>query len=170
MRFLVRDRILGIGDDYWIEDEHGTKVFLVDGKAMRLRDTFELKDARGRVLIDIHQKMFSLRDTMVIERGGEALAKIRRKRLSLLRNHYRVSLVDGTELDVSGKILDREFAVEYDGELLAVISRRWLSVVETYGVDVVREDADPALLIAVAVCVIHLAEKEKEERHAGAAE
>lgn len=163
MRFLVRDRILGIGDDYWIEDEHGTKVFLVDGKAMRLRDTFELKDAQGRVLIDIHQKMLSLRETMVIERDGQALAKIRRKRLSLLRNHYRVSLVDGTELDVSGKILDREFAVEDDGELLAVISRRWLSLVDTYGVDVVRDDADPALLIAVAVCVIHLAEKERDE-------
>ncbi|MFE9904658.1 LURP-one-related/scramblase family protein [Streptomyces achromogenes] len=163
MRFLVRDRILGIGDDWWIEDEHGRKVYLVDGKAMRLRDTFELKDTGGRVLIDIHQKMFALRDTMVIERDGEVLARVRRKRLSLLRNHYRVALVDGTELDVSGKILDREFAVEYDGELLAVISRRWLTVRDTYGVDVVREDADPALLIAVAVCVIHLAEKEGEE-------
>ncbi|MXM64984.1 hypothetical protein GR925_16435 [Streptomyces sp. HUCO-GS316] len=164
MRFLVRDRLLGIGEDYWIEDDRGAKVFLVDGKAMRLRDTFELKDTQGRVLIDIRQKMFALRDTMVIERGGEPLATIRRKRLSLLRNHYRVSLADGrTELDVSGKILDREFAVEYDGELLAVVSRRWLHVRETYGIDVVREDADPALLIAVAVCVIHLAEKERGE-------
>ncbi|MDQ0934149.1 LURP-one-related/scramblase family protein [Streptomyces turgidiscabies] len=160
MRFLVRDRLLGIGDDYWIEDQHGDKVYLVDGKAMRLRDTFELKDTQGRVLIDIHQKMFALRDTMVIERAGDPLATIRRKRLSLLRNHYRVSLVDGTELDVSGKILDREFAVDYDGELLAQISRRWLHIRETYGVDVVRDDADPALLIAIAVCVIHLAEKE----------
>ncbi|MFD7878870.1 LURP-one-related/scramblase family protein [Streptomyces sp. NPDC059766] len=163
MRFLVRDRLLGFGDDYWIEDEHGEKVFLVDGKAMRLRDTFELKDARGRVLIDIHRKMLTLRDTMAIERAGEPLATIRRKRLSLLRNHFRVSLVDGTGLDVSGRILDREFAVEYDGELLAVVSRRWLHVRETYGVDVVREDADPALLIAVAVCVIHLAEQERRE-------
>jgi uncharacterized protein YxjI len=163
MRFLVRDRLLGFGDDYWIEDDHGTKVFLVDGKAMRLRDTFELKDTHGRVLVDIRQKMFALRDTMVIERAGEPLATIRRKRLSLLRNHHRVSLLDGTELDVSGKILDREFVVEYDGELLAVISRRWLHVRETYGVDVVREDADPALLIAVAVCVIHLSEKERDE-------
>ncbi|MGW7546951.1 LURP-one-related/scramblase family protein [Streptomyces sp. NPDC054770] len=163
MRFLVRDRLLGFGEDYWIEDEHGGKVFLVDGKAMRVRDTFELKDRQGRVLVDIHQKMFALRDTMVLEREGEPLATIRRKRLSLLRNHYRVNLVDGTELDVSGKILDREFAVEYDGELLAVISRRWLHVRETYGVDVVRDDADPALLIAVAVCVIHLADKERDE-------
>ncbi|MFI2431461.1 LURP-one-related/scramblase family protein [Streptomyces sp. NPDC018693] len=163
MRFLVRDRILGFGDDYWIEDDRGNKVFLVDGKAMRLRDTFELKDNRGQVLIDIRQKMFALRDTMLIEREDEPLARIRRKRLSLLRNHYRVSLVDGTDLDVSGKILDREFAIEYDGELLAVISRRWLTVRDTYGVDVVRDDADPALLIAVAVCVIHLAEKERED-------
>ncbi|MGW2283830.1 LURP-one-related/scramblase family protein [Streptomyces phaeochromogenes] len=162
MKFLVRDRLLGIGDDYWIEDEHGRKAFLVDGKAMRLRDTFELKDAQGRVLIDIHKKMLALRDTMVIERGGEPLATIRRKRLSLLRNHYRVALADGTELDVSGKILDREFVVEYDGELLAHISRRWLRVRETYGVEVVRDDADPALLIAVTVCVIHLAERERD--------
>jgi uncharacterized protein YxjI len=163
MRFLVYDRLLGFGDDYWIEDDHGTKVFLVDGKALRLRDTWELKDAQGRVLVDIHQKMLALRDTMVLQRAGEPLATIRRKRLSLLRNHYRVSLADGNELDVSGKILDREFAVEYDGELLAVISRRWLTLRDTYGMDVVREDADPALLIAVAVCVIHLAEKERED-------
>ena len=162
MRFLVYDRLLGFGDDYWIEDEHGSKVFLVDGKALRLRDTWELKDTQGRVLVDIHQKMIALRDTRVLQRGGEPLATIRRKRLSLLRNHYRVSLADGSELDVSGKILDREFAVEYDGELLAVVSRRWLTVRDTYGVEVVHEDADPALLIAVAVCVIHLAEKERE--------
>ncbi|MGW0823914.1 LURP-one-related/scramblase family protein [Streptomyces sp. NPDC002845] len=163
MRFLVRERLLGIGDDYWIEDERGNKAYLVDGKAMRLRDTFELKDRQGQVLIDIRRKMFALRDTMVIERGDEPLATVRRKRLSLLRNHYRVSLVDGTELDVSGKIFDREFAVEYEGELLAVISRRWLRVRDTYGIDVVRREADPALLIAVAVCVINLAERERED-------
>ncbi|MEV8316299.1 LURP-one-related family protein [Streptomyces sp. NPDC059900] len=161
MKLLVRDRLLGIGDDYWIEDDQGQKVFLVDGKAMRLRETFELKDMQGRVLIDIHAKMLALRDTMVIERDGEPLAKIKRKRLSLLRNHYRVELVDGTELDVSGKILDREFAIEYDGELLADISRRWFRVRDTYGLQIVREDADASLLLAIAVCVIRLAEKER---------
>ncbi|MEU1122013.1 LURP-one-related family protein [Streptomyces sp. NPDC005899] len=163
MRLLVRERLFAVGDDYWIEDADGRKLFLVDGKAMRLRDTFELKDTDGRVLVDFHRKLVSLRDTMVIERGGEALAQIKRKRLSLLRNHYRVSLVEGTELDVSGRILDREFAVEYDGELLAQVSRRWLTVRDTYGVDIIREDADVPLLIAVAVCVIVLADKERDE-------
>ena len=40
------------------------------------------------------------------------------------------------------------------------ISRRWLTVRDTYAVNVVRDDADPPLLIAVAVCVIRLAERE----------
>ena len=163
MKYLVRDRIFGIGDDYWIEDEHGHHVFLVDGKALRLRETFELKDTEKRVLITIRKKVLSLRDAMTIERDDETLATIKRKRLSLLRNHYRVELVDGTELDVSGKIVDREFAIEYDGELLAEISRRWLTVRDTYAVNVVRDDADPPLLIAIAVCVIRLAERERGE-------
>ncbi|GAA3373427.1 LURP-one-related/scramblase family protein [Streptomyces sannanensis] len=161
MKYLVRDKIFAIGDDYWIDDEHGRHAYLVDGKALRLRDTLELKDPEGRVLITIREKWFGLRDAMNIERDDQQLAVVRRKRMSLLRNHYRVTLADGTELDVSGRILDREFAVEYEGELLAHISRRWLTVRDTYAVDVVREDADPALLIAVAVCVIRMAEKER---------
>ncbi|MEU9980485.1 LURP-one-related family protein [Streptomyces sp. NPDC050856] len=168
MRYLVRDKIFAIGDDYWIEDENGWHAFLVDGKALRLRDTLELKDPAGRVLVTLRAKVFSLRDAMTLERDGGTLATIRRKRLSLLRNHYRVTLADGVELDVSGRILDREFIVERDGEPLARISRKWLSLRDTYAVDVIRDDAgtgaDPAagtaLLIAVAVCVVRMAEKD----------
>ncbi|MFF5925541.1 LURP-one-related/scramblase family protein [Streptomyces hydrogenans] len=160
MKYLVRDKLFAIGDDYWIEDEDGRHAFLVDGKALRLRDTLELKAPDGRVVITLREKLLSLRDAMTVERDERPLATVRRKRLSLLRNHYRVTMADGTELDVSGRILDREFAVEYDGELLAHISRRWLRVRDTYAVDVVREDADAALLIAVAVCVIRMAERE----------
>ncbi len=163
MKYRVRDKVLAIGDDYWIEDEDGRHAFLVDGKALRLRDTLELKDPDGRILITLREKLFGFRDAMTLERDERRLAMIRRKRLSLLRNHFRVTLIEGTELDVSGRILDREFKVEYDGELLALVSRQWYRVRETYAVDVVREDADAALLIAVAVCVIRMAEKEREE-------
>ncbi|WP_407838144.1 LURP-one-related/scramblase family protein [Streptomyces sp. DSM 116496] len=162
MKYLVRDKMLAIGDDYWIEDEDGRHAFLVDGKALRFRDTLELKDPDGRILITLREKLFALRDAMTLERDERRLAVIRKKRFSLLRNHYLVTLSEGTELDVSGRILDREFKVEYDGELLALISRQWYRVRETYAVDVVREDADASLLIAVAVCVIRMAEKERE--------
>jgi uncharacterized protein YxjI len=168
MKFLVRDRLFDIGDDYWIEDENGDKAFLVDGKVLRIRDTLEIKDRSGRVLITIKKKLLSVRDAMTLERDDEELAVVRKKAFSLLRNHYRVKLSEGTELDVSGKILDREFAIEYDGELLAHISRKWFRVRETYAVNVVREDTDIALMIAVAVCVIHMDEKEEGREGHGA--
>ncbi|EFL16192.1 LURP-one-related family protein [Streptomyces sp. C] len=167
MKYLVRDKLLAIGDDYWIEDEDGRHAFLVDGKALRFRDTLELEDPEGRVLLTLREKLFTLRDAMTLERDGVRLAVVRRKRLSLLRNHFRVTMAEGTELDVSGRILDREFKVEYEGELLALVSRQWYRIRETYAVDVVREDADAALLVALAVCVIRMAEKEREDREDG---
>ncbi len=39
MRYLVRERLFSISDDFWVTDERGDEVFLVDGKALRLHET-----------------------------------------------------------------------------------------------------------------------------------
>src|SRR5262245_35832211 len=52
-RFKMQQRLLSIGDDFWIEDENGTKAFLVDGKALRVRDTWILKDHEGKEVATI---------------------------------------------------------------------------------------------------------------------
>jgi uncharacterized protein YxjI len=36
-RYLVREKMFSIGDDFWITDQGGNRVFLVDGKARRRR-------------------------------------------------------------------------------------------------------------------------------------
>ena len=46
-RYQMREKIIAIGDDYWIENDAGEKVFKVNGKAARLRDTWILEDASG---------------------------------------------------------------------------------------------------------------------------
>ena len=46
-RYQMREKLLSIGDDSWIEDAAGDKVFKVNGKAARIRDTFILEDAAG---------------------------------------------------------------------------------------------------------------------------
>jgi uncharacterized protein YxjI len=163
MKFFVRDRLFDMGEDYWIEDEDGRKVFLVDGKVLRLRDTFQLKDTDRRVLLEIKKKFFAVRDTMNIERDDERLATVRRKHVTLLRNHYHVEVADGSELEVSGDILDHEFVIEQDDRAIAVVSRKRLQVRETYAVDIVHDDADQPLLLAVAVAAIHLAEEHAKE-------
>ena len=36
----MREKLLSIGDDFWIEDDGGNRAYRVDGKAARLRETF----------------------------------------------------------------------------------------------------------------------------------
>ena len=44
-RFRMREKLASIGEDFWIEDEDGNRVFKVDGKALRVRDTFVMEDS-----------------------------------------------------------------------------------------------------------------------------
>ena len=64
VRYRMREKLFAIGDDYWIENENGDRVFKVDGKALRARDTFVLKDAAGDDLFKVQEKKLHIHDTM----------------------------------------------------------------------------------------------------------
>jgi uncharacterized protein YxjI len=163
MKYVVREKMFAVGDDYWIEDEQGRRAFYVDGKVLRVRETLELQDPGGAVLAVIHKKLLSLRDAMTVERDGRVLVTVRKKRLAFLRDVYRAELASGEELEIRGDLIDKEYDIEYGGERLARISRSWFTLRDAYAIDIERDDADPAMLIAVAVCVDRLVEKEHEE-------
>ncbi|MEW1864369.1 LURP-one-related family protein [Streptomyces sp. NBC_00669] len=162
MKYVVREKMFAIGDDYWVEDEHGRRAFYVDGKVLRIRDTLEIQDADGNEVAVIHQKLLSLRDAMTIERGGQTLVTVKKKRLALVREVFRAELASGEELEIRGDLIDKEYDIEYDGERLARISRRWFTLRDAYAIDVEREDADAGMLLAIAVCVDHIIAKEHD--------
>jgi len=37
--YQMREKMVSIGDDFWIENDRGEKVYKVDGKALRVRQT-----------------------------------------------------------------------------------------------------------------------------------
>ena len=59
MKYVVREKMFAIGDDYWIEDEDGRRAFYVDGKVLRVRETLELQDPQGEVVAVIHKKLLA---------------------------------------------------------------------------------------------------------------
>src|SRR5438552_17054694 len=64
--YQMREKLIDIGDDFWIENADGQRAFKVDGKALRLRNTLNLEDPQGRVLYQIQERILRLRDTMAI--------------------------------------------------------------------------------------------------------
>ena len=88
-RFRMREKLLSIGDDFWIEDEDGNRAYRVDGKAARLRETILLKDASGQEVAKIQERKLSVRDKMAIERDGETVATVH-KALVGIRDRFSV--------------------------------------------------------------------------------
>jgi uncharacterized protein YxjI len=163
MRYLVQERIFSIRADFWIEDEDGNRVFVVDGKALSLRETFELKDAYGNLLIVIRKKIFSMRDTMEIENGSGVIATVRPAFFSPLKHRYEIDLAGGTRLEAVGNFTDKDWELKDGHHVIGRISRRWFRIRDTYGVEV-EQGVDDALIIAIAICIDRIYEDEKRER------
>lgn len=148
--FCMREKVFDIGNDFWVEDSDGEKVYKVDGKAVRFRETFVLEDASGKELATIKEKKLAIRDTMTIEIGGRE-AKVH-KRLLGIRDRYVVDFEDGEDYTAKGNFLDHEYEIERDGDQVAEVSRKWFRVRDTYGVEVSGEQNVP-LLLAITVCI-----------------
>jgi uncharacterized protein YxjI len=150
-RFQMRQRMLSIGDDFWIEAEDGRRAYHVDGKAMRIRKTFVLEDAAGNEVAKLQERKLSVRDKMEIERDGRSLATVR-KRLIGIRDRFVIEVEDGPEMAAKGNLVDHEYEIERDGDTVAEVSKKWFRVRETYGVEIAPGE-DEALVLAITVCI-----------------
>jgi uncharacterized protein YxjI len=48
IHYQMRQKMFAIGNDFWIENDRGEKVYKVDGKALRVRSTLVLEDRTAR--------------------------------------------------------------------------------------------------------------------------
>jgi uncharacterized protein YxjI len=151
-RYRMREKLLAIGDDFWIETEDGRRVLKVNGKALRLRTTFVLESPSGQELYTLQEKKLHIRDTMRLERDGETVATIHKALVSPLRQRFKIEVANGDELTAKGNIVDHEYEFERDGHKIAEVSKHWFRVRDSYGIEVAPGEND-ALIIAAAVCI-----------------
>jgi uncharacterized protein YxjI len=151
IHYQMRQRLVSIGDDYWVEDDEGRRVFKVDGKALRIRQTMNFDDAQGKTLLRIQERKLRVRDTMEIEDAdGRTVATLKKALVSPLRERMTVSVEGGPDLRIQGNLLDHEYRIEQDGAQVAEVSKRWFRVADTYGVEIAPGQHDVLLLAVTA--------------------
>ena len=156
-RYQMRQKMVSIGDDFWIENDQGQKVFKVDGKALRVRNTLKFEDAHGNELCKIQERMLRVKDSMEIEGpNGERLAMVKKALITPLRDRWVVKIGNGPDLDVQGNILDHEYHIGEGRDKVAEVSKKWFRIRDTYGVSIDPGQND-ALILAVTVCIDQMA-------------
>lgn len=162
--YVIREKFFSVGDDFDVLDEHGTKLFHVDGKVLSLRDKVVIEDTSGTEVASVHRHLVSLRPTYEIRIGGEKAAEVRKKLFTPFRDKFTIDVPGPGDLTMKGDLLDHEYVIERDGRDVATVSKRWLTIRDTYAVQV--EAGEDGLLIIASVLALDLAltrEEKKEE-------
>jgi uncharacterized protein YxjI len=163
MRYLVRERLFHIKDDFWVTDADGNRAFFVNAKVLSVRHTLELQDASGRTLAAIKHKLITFTDAMEIEADGQVVATVHKSVFSPLHHRAAIDLAGGGRLEAVGNIIGKDFEIRDGHRVVAQVSRAWFRVRDTYGVDV-GPGEDDVLLLAVAVALDRIHHDEEERR------
>jgi uncharacterized protein YxjI len=161
--YLIKERFFRLGNDSQITDDSGRVAFEVDGKVFSPRGRLVIKDPSGNEVAEVVRQLVALRPSYTVKIGGQRAAEVRKRFFKLFRDRYLIDVPGSGDLTVTGSLLDHEFTInDRDGEV-ASVSKRWISIHDTYAVKIAEGEND--LLILGVALALDLAEQRaaKEE-------
>ena len=153
--YLIRERFFHLGEDSDITDDAGRPVLHVDGKVLSLRDRLVIRDPGGREVAGVHRHLIALRPTYEVTIGGEKAAEVRKNLFTPFRDKFTIDVPGPDDLEMRGNLLDHDFTIRRGGQTVATVSKRWLSIRDTYAVDIA--EGEDELLILASVLALDLA-------------
>jgi uncharacterized protein YxjI len=151
-RYRMRQKLVSFGDDYWIENALGQRVFFLDGKAFRLREHLGFKDMQGNELLAIQERVMHIKNIYSIYRKGNVFATVKKVLVTPLRQRFDVHVAGAENMEVEGNTLDHEYEIHEGRKLIAEVSKKWFHEADTYGVDIVPA-ANDILILAITVII-----------------
>jgi uncharacterized protein YxjI len=164
MRYVMKQKLLSWGDDFVIKDESGRDVFYVDGKAFSLGNQLSFQDTAGNELAFIKQKLLAWGPTYEIWRDGRQAAVVKRELFTFFHHRFTVDVPGPDDLEAAGSLTDHEYEMRRGDRVVAVVSKKWFSWSDTYGIDV-ADGEDAVLVLASAVVIDMACHPDEEGRH-----
>jgi len=152
MRYVMRQKLLSLADNFTIKNEREQDVFLVKGKVFSFGDKLSFQDLAGNELVFIDQRLLNWSPTYELWKGGELLAVVKRELFSFIHHRFTVDVPGPNDLEAEGDFLDHEYTISRGGSVVATVSKRWFSWADTYGIEI-ADGEDDVLGLATAVVV-----------------
>lgn len=151
MRYIMKQKLFAIGNDFTIKDENEQDRYFVDGKVFTIGKKFSFQDMQKKELARIEQKLLSWKRTFNIFRGSEIAATVSRDLFSFFKPSFTITTPGTDTLTVGGSFTQREFEFRRNGNTVATVSKQFFTWSDTYGVDVADGEDDVLILSAVVV-------------------
>ena len=151
MQYVLKQKLVSLGNNFTIKDVEGHDAFQVKGQLVSLGDKLSFQDLEGNELVYIEQKVFNWVATYEIWRDGRMVADVRRDLFSFRRHRFTVDAPGPDDLEAVGDFLDFEYVVNRGDRKIATITRQLFHLSDTYWVQIDDEEKDPVLVLAIAV-------------------
>ncbi len=161
MRYVIREKFFRLGEDSQITDESGRPIYEVDGKVLSLHNTLKVRDMSGNEVATVKRQLIALTPTYTIDRPGQDETMVRKHFINILGDHFTIDIPGPNDLEMDGNLFDHEYRITQGGATVATVSKHWIALTDTYGIETAPGQDD--VLILAAVLALDLAE-DRERR------
>lgn len=157
-RYIMKERLLAIAQDFYVENAAGLRCYWIDGKALRVRETILFREVSGVELYKVQQRKIRLRETMKIEDPhGHTVATIHKHLIEPIHQRFDISVDGEQDMSAKGNILAHEYKIKREGHVVAEISKKWVRIRDTYAVDI-AEGEEVAFVLAITAAIDTMAD------------
>ena len=97
----------------------------------------------------VHRKLVALRPKYEISSHGEEMAEVRKRFFTPFHDEFNIDVPGPDDLEMVGDIFSHEYAIRRGDRTVATVSKRWVALTETYGVEIAPGENDTVLLASV---------------------
>jgi uncharacterized protein YxjI len=162
MKYQVREKIFALGEDNDILNENGQPVLKVDGKVLSIHGLMLVNDLTGAEVGRVSRKLVALRATYEITLTSGVTAELHQRFTGPFHPKWNFSVSGGEEMEMSGNFSGHDFTLTANGQTIATVSKAWISLADSYGVDIPEGQND--LLILCGVLALEAEQNRAEGR------
>jgi len=153
-RYIMRQRMVALGQDFYINNSAGQPCFKIDGKVRLVKESLKFRDMQGDLIYKLDEKVLRIRESFnILDANDRLVAKVHNAIFDPLREKFTIELANGETMTTSGKVIWAQYDIEHGGRQAAKISKQfsWIGR-DQYVVDILQGE-DDLLILAITVVI-----------------
>ncbi len=150
MILYIKQKVFSLTDSYNVFDENLQPVYRVESEFLSFLSKIHLYDMYDNELFFIKKKLTFMFAEYEIYNGELLCAEVKQE-FSFFRPRLTVTSSYGN-FDIQGEFFDMDFDVICNGALLGRISKEWMTIGDSYKLEVAN-DKDAAFFTALTIAI-----------------
>ena len=154
-RYIIDQKLLSIRGAYLIKDSQGNEIGKAEGKLFSWGAKYQLLDASGQLLGRINQKVLRLRPTFqILDANEKVVVTMKRNLWKFIGSEYWFEDPAGQEvLRARGRFHAHAYTLfDTQGSPLAEVNKKWVSIRDSYGVEIFSS-IDRLIVLGAVICI-----------------